>query len=488
LLLHVIHSVFLFRLFFAHYTRYAEGIKTARLPIFFSALAMVLAVSRLCHAEILWEGDSLPLAAARQMLSGKVIFREIWYDKPPLVAIFHLLGGARGGWPARLIGAAYAWLVCWAAFGFARDLWSEREGIWAASLAAFFLIFDFPATAIPVASDLLLVAPHIFAVWFACKRRPVACGVALGIAFWTSAKALFVIAVCALWNPAGVLAMLAGFAAVVSAGAVWLWAAGALGAYWTEVWQWGQAYAASPFVSNPAWNGIVRSANWIGFHAALAIAAGVLIWKSPKARWRWVAWIAIALAGVSAGMRFFPRYYFLLLPPLTIMGARGFALLGPRAVWLAPLLALPLVRFAPDYARALEDRQWRDTAMDRDSRAAAGLIRGMAHPGDTLFVWGYRPELYVYTGLPAATMYLDSQPLTGVPADRHLTQSGAIEWPSAAVRRSDVAQSRPTFLIDGLSMYNPRLSMDHYPELHDWFAGYREAARTGGTVIFIVRP
>ena len=448
---------------------------------------MVLIASRLCHSGILWEGDSLPLAAARQMLFGKMIFRDIWYDKPPLVAIFHLLSGARAGWPLRLADAAYAWLICWAAYGFATDLWSEREGVWAAALAAFFLIFDFPATAIPVASDLLLVAPHLFAVWFAWKRRPVACGVALGIAFWTSPKALFVVAVCALWNPAGMISMLVGFAAVVGAGAASLWAAGALGAYWTEVWEWGQAYAASPFVSNPAWNGVVRSANWFGFHAGLAVAAVVFLWKSPKARWRWVAWIAIALFGVSAGMRFFPRYYFLLLPPLVLMGARGFALLGRRAVWLAPLLAIPLVRFAPDYAHALNERQWRDTGMDRDSRSAAALIHGMAHPGDTLFVWGYRPELYVYTGLPAATLYLDSQPLTGVPADRHLTQTTAIDWPSAAARRAAVAQSRPTFIIDGLSLYNPRLSIEHYPELRDWFAGYREAARADGSVIYRLR-
>jgi hypothetical protein len=150
-------------------------------------------------------------------------------------------------------------------------------------------------------------------------------------------------------------------------------------------------------------------------------------------------------------MRFFPRYYFLLLPPLVIMGARGFALLGRRAVWLALLLAIPLVRFAPDYVRARNDTQWRDTAMDRDSRSAAALTRALAHPGDTLFVWGYRPELYVYTNLPAATIYLDSQPLTGVPADRHLTQTGAIHWPSAAARRRSLAQSRPTFIIDGLT-------------------------------------
>jgi hypothetical protein len=447
-------------------------------------LAAILIASRLCHQGILWEGDSLPLAAARQMLFGKTIFRDVWYDKPPLVAVFHLLCGARAGWPLRLIDAGYAWMVCWAAWLFARDLWGERESLWVASLAAFFLIFDFPATAIPAASDLLLVAPHIFAVWFAWKRMPVWCGLALGLGFWISPKALFVAVVCALWNLPGLMAMLASFTAALGLGAAWLWAAGALGAYWTEVWQWGQVYAASPFVSDPVRNGIVRTAAWLGFHVALVAGTGIFLWRAEKQRWRWIAWLVFALAGVSAGMRFFPRYYFLVLPPLLLMAARGFALLGRKAIWATLLLAIPAVRFAPDYVRALDERPWRDTAMDRDSRAAAALVRGLAKPGDALFVWGYRPELFVYTGLPAATMYLDSQQLTGVPADRHLTQSTPIDWPSAAERRAGIAKSSPAFIIDGLSLFNPQLPIARYPELRGWLAGYREAARTPDTIIY----
>jgi len=99
-----------------------------------------------------------------------------------------------------------------------------------------------------------------------------------------------------------------------------------------------------------------------------------------------------------------------------MMGARGFALMKGRARFAVCLLLLiPVIRFAPAYWAAARNSDWRDTAMDRDSRAAAALVRATSKPGDTLFVWGYRPEDYVYTRLPAATMYLDSQPLTGVP-------------------------------------------------------------------------
>ncbi len=74
--------------------------------------------------------------------------------------------------------------------------------MWAAGLLGFFLIFDFAAAVIPAASDLLMLAPHVAAVWLAWKRGPFWSGVLAGVAFWISPKGLFVAAACALWNPA----------------------------------------------------------------------------------------------------------------------------------------------------------------------------------------------------------------------------------------------------------------------------------------------
>jgi hypothetical protein len=99
-------------------------------------------------------------------------------------------------------------------------------------------------------------------------------------------------------------------------------------------------------------------------------------------------------------------------------------------------------------------------------------------------VWGYRPELYVYSDRPAANRFLDCQPLTGVPADRHLTQATPLETEAAALRRAELARSHPAFIADGLGLYNPRLAITVYPELRAWMAGYHEAARTADTIIY----
>ncbi|MBZ5579567.1 MAG: glycosyltransferase family 39 protein [Acidobacteriia bacterium] len=462
-----------------------------KLPLFFFALFTLLLAAQLCHVGILWAEEALSLAIAQQMLHGHFLYRDLWYDKPPLAAAVHLLWGAQDGVPLRLAGALFGLLACWLAFRFARDLWTQREGLWAAGLLGFFLTFDFPSAAVPLSSDLLLLVPHLAAVWLAWKRRPFGSGLLLGVGFLINPKAAFVGAAAVLWYPAGALWMALGFTAVNAAAAAWLAAAGALPFYWDEVWRWGRLYASSSFLETPLRNGLLRTAGWIGFHLAPIAAA---LWFFSRGRkpeeqpwpWQWAGWFGLSLMGVALGWRFFPRYYFLLLPLLVLAAARGFTALGRRRAWVALLLLIPLVRFGPRYILLAAGRtEWTDTAMDRDSRAAARLVQPRAHPGDTLFVWGFRPELYIYTGLPASARFLDSQPLTGVPADRHLTQSTPVETEGPRQHRAELARSSPTFLIDGLGLYNPKLAIGNYPDLSAWFARYHEAARTGQTIVYI---
>jgi hypothetical protein len=495
---------------------------------FFLLLFALLAAARMCHVDILWAEETLPLAAAQQMRAGHVLYRDIWFDKPPFAPMLYTALGGEAGRRLRLAGALYAWLCCWIAWGFARDLWGRREGFWCAGLVGFFLIFDFPSSAIPLAADQLMLAPHLAAVWMAYQRRPLWAGVLAGVAFTISPKGVLVLAVCACWAPSW--GLLAGFVGITGAASAWMWSAGALAGYWDEVWRWGRVYAGTTFVDAPLKNGLLRTLNWAGFHAAIVIAAvGPAAWPvgmglrlvkfhekwwgrrfrlptldpsrsgwqaeapAPATRFfdpvfaerrRWLVWLAISFAGVAAGLRFFPRYYFQILPVVVLLAARGFAEMRGRRRLVAVLLLIPLARFAPTYFMAVRDAGWRDTAMDRDSRTAAAMVSALALPGDTLFVWGFRPEIYVYSHLPAATRFLDSQPLTGVPADRHLTQSTPVETQESRARRAELAASHPTFVVDGLGGYNQRLALTEFGDLRAWMAAYREVGRSAGSVIY----
>jgi len=276
------------------------------------------------------------------------------------------------------------------------------------------------------------------------------------------------------------------------------------------VWRWGRVYAGTTFVGAPVANGVLRTLNWAGFHAAIVLAAAFAAVPRPfglgvgyaKAQAEgggvdgaasalpggsrcWAVWLLLSLVGVVAGWRFFPRYYFQILPVVVLLAARGMAVARGWCRTVALLLLLiPVVRFAPAYYVAARDAGWRDTAMDRDSRAAARMLAAVAKPGDTLFVWGYRPEIYVYSHLPAATRFLDSQPLTGVPADRHLTQSTPVETEGSRGRRAELAGSRPSFVVDGLGEYNRRLAVTRFGDLREWMAAYRPVGRTSGCVIY----
>jgi hypothetical protein len=427
------------------------------------------------------------------MQDGKSLYRDIWFDKPPLLPAAYLLFRARPGWPLRLAGVLYALLACALAYRFAAELWGGVEARWAAGLLAFFLVFDTPSAVVPLAADLLMVAPHLAAVYLAWRGRPFWSGLAAGVAFAINSKGLFVLAACALWSYRSLPALLAGFAIPNLAILAWLWSGQALASYYEQVWKWGRVYAARTFVANPLRNALLRTSGWLGFHAAI-VAGCVWYWRKDRGadRWKWAAWLAVSFLAVAAGWRFFPRYFFQILPPVTLLGARGICLLPVRVragvVGLA--LLIPLVRFGPRYALLASDlaagraHGWVDVAMDRDSREVASMARSIAKPPDTLFVWGFRPELYIYTGLPAASRFLDSQPVTGVPADRHLIDSTAVTPELAATNRQELIRSRPALILDGLGPYNPKLSIESYPDLQPWLAGYKPVARTGTTIIY----
>jgi hypothetical protein len=225
-----------------------------------------------------------------------------------------------------------------------------------------------------------------------------------------------------------------------------------------------------------------RTADFFGFHAALAVGAAIALVRKPD--WRMAAWIALALAGAILGLRFFPRYYFLLLPPLIVLAARGWSQAGRAWILLIALLAIPAVRFAPSYFTLARSR---DLTIDRDSRAVARQLRQRARPGDTLFVWGFRPDIFIDSEMPAGTRFLESQPISGVLADRHLFSSEAIAPDFTAPHRLELEHSRPTWVVDGLGILNPPLALQAQPYLAGWFAQYREVGRTAFSILYRLR-
>jgi hypothetical protein len=427
------------------------------------------------------------------MLHGKTLYLEAWFDKPPLVPAIYLLWGVQIGWVLRLAGALYAFAACLMLYRFAEEMWTPREGLLAAWLLGFFLIFGIPSSVLPLAADLLMLLPHIAAVYLARRGQAFWSGAAAGVAFLFNAKAAIVVAVCILFVPRSLPQLAGGFLIPNAIAFAWLAISGALPSYLQQVWEWGgMLYSRHTFVDRPVWNGLVRTVNWLGFHSAIALGALAYFVRAREPhKWKLTVWVVLSFAAVAAGWRFFPRYYFQVLPVLSLLAARGFFLLPAwRFGVIAVLLLVPFARFGPRYFTLAADlargspHEWRDVAMDRDSREAAQLLKRFERPGDSLFVWGYRPEIFAYTRMPAATRFLESQPLTGVYADRHLTQTGALVPELTRRHRAELVRSKPDLVLDGLGLYNPALAITAYPDLSEWLAEYQEIGRTTASVLY----
>src|SRR4028118_1956983 len=107
-------------------------------------IAVIVTGARFCHLDLLWIEEAYPLAAAAEILQGKVLYRDIWFDKPPLYALFYTLCGAVAGWPLRLLSATYLLLGCWLVWRFFPEGAGRKEALTAASLLALYLSFDIP--------------------------------------------------------------------------------------------------------------------------------------------------------------------------------------------------------------------------------------------------------------------------------------------------------------------------------------------------------
>ncbi|MBI3208997.1 MAG: hypothetical protein HYZ37_08865 [Candidatus Solibacter usitatus] len=430
--------------------------------------------------------EAYPIAAALEMLRGKVLYRDIWFDKPPLFPAFYATFGAAVGWKLRLAGSLLVSFSSVTAFWLARRLWSSKEGFWAAGLLAFFLTFGIPSAVLAVAPDMLMIAPHLLALLFCVRKQPLFAGVASGIAMLINAKGAFVLAACIAWDWRSAQWILLGAAAAQLPVLSWMAWQGSLRAYWDQVWVWGFSYSADPPFDSPASEGVRRTMNWLGFQLGIVFAAAAALMNLKKPLQRSALfWLAISFVAVMAGWRFFPRYYFHLLTPMCIFAARGICTMGKARFVTFALMLIPLIRFSPGYVERARGLPTIDLALHDDAVRAVEIVKTLKPK--SIMVWGYRPEIYAYSRIPAGTPFLDSQPLTGVLADRHLTQVKPTFPALAKENRRKLTTYWPEVIVDGLAPMNLQLGLGYYPDLQDWRNYYVGVTRIENCAIYVLR-
>ncbi len=459
---------------------------------FLLAAFLLCALTRIFYFPFVWADEGLWFTAAQEMLRGKLLYRQIWFDKPPALALtFVSLFTVDGLAAVRAFTILYAFAVALLLWHMGRTLWGESEGRTAALLYAFYNATYIQSQTQPLAGDHLMLLPYLGAGFLYMQGWPTVAGLLASLAFQINPKAAALLLFVALL---GERKRLLPFAAGVIAGTApwiaWLYGSGIWPEYVRDFWGWGLRYVSVYAPWEMLLNGLRRTLNYAGFHLPLIISLGMLLRYAPEpgedrerraSHALWI-WLAVSFLGVAAGGRFFPRYYYQVLPLLCLLAARGYQLYRRAAgpgIWrwvLAAGLLVSLVRFHSRTAALAYEQVtgtstaymtgWDDTAMDRDSRRIA---RAIGH--QSLFVWGYRPEIYFYCGCPPASRFLSSQPLTGVPADVHLRESRSRAPEEARNNRLllavELLVNKPAYIVDGLGPYNRDLAMEQYPELRE---------------------
>ena len=467
---------------------------------------------------------------AREMLRGRVLYRDVVDHKPPLIyltyAATQYLGGPQHGMlllHLLTIGFVWATALLLGRIALRASRWTVDEDV-SFVAALLFIVFtttllDFDALAANCELYMLLplaASVPLYLRGFARARTPelLAAGVLVGVAalYKYQAAVHLPLYAChlAIVHRRRVVRLLRGWAAIgvgiaVPLGAS-LWAvsrAGALEAamFW---FSFNAAYIRQGF--RLAELG-ARMAGRVSYGVVPALFIWVLGVRAVVLRWGrrsedpvdlfMVGWCAVSALAVTAGGRFFGHYFHQVTAPLAVLAAPeaarvwrsrrafGLAALGLPAVGflLIGLLRMPAARAvglgAPDY------------------QAIAGFVRAHSAPTDRLAVWGNVPVLYFEADRPLGSRFVFSNYLTGLsPATR--TQSD----PTADASANVVAESWEMFLAD-LNARSPELFVDtspgnlgaygkfplsRFPRLQAIIdRDYSPIAEVGGTRIFVRR-
>lgn len=230
-------------------------------------------------------------------------------------------------------------------------------------------------------------------------------------------------------------------------------------------------------------------------------------------RWRVVGlWLAAGLGFVLIQAKGFDTHWIPMLPPLAIVGGVALdawvsALVGrvpprfSRVAWVASY-ALILIFFGAILAKDTWLRAWpyltgaegqvayysRFQANDMKPDESLQVIRYLERrttPGDTLFVWGFRPEVYYLSGLHPATRFQAQFPLASDYYPPEWKQENVDVLWAALPPYVLVLQADWMPWVTGRDEDSAWMLAHDYPALNDWLiCNYQRVREMGDFIIW----
>jgi hypothetical protein len=463
-------------------------------------------VSVVTRASLLWVtfidlDESAHILGSWTLLDGHVLYRDFVDNKPPLLYVAYALPQLLFGrgmlvvrWFATLLvlpGTAYA-----ASAFFKHD----RQGLVAGCLyliyGAAFLGHDMLA----VNCEVLALLPGAWALVYArpaAPERPLGADVAVGILLGLAALikpqlAIWVTGVgfAVLLGPESFgrralrLCMLgAGLGTVLALSWVFFAALGAGDDYVRWMWKHNLGYAANAVSAGAAMQrAAVRLGPWVLVTAWLwwgTWASRADLSQPTRHRWNLLAAVVIStVPAIFVGERFFPHYFIQLYWPLAVAAAPALTRwlsfpLSKKGQFLSAYTALMLVGFSiANLALYLDARSTPYEEIDPIYRQVGSWLRNdicsRKEPGQktrnprepsggetTLFVWGYAPAFYYYSGMePASRFIIPQASISGYVPGNPASFSGKLDG-RAFIRSADrtllladLKRNRATYVLD----------------------------------------
>jgi hypothetical protein len=299
-----------------------------------------------------------------------------------------------------------------------------------------------------------------------------------------------------MWGVPGILALGIGVAVPIALVGGWLYAVDAL----PSAWFWFRFNFAYIGAGSKATleHLLVRG----GFVVAAAAPLYVFAIAAARRRegchslthWLLLAWLAVSIAAVMVGGRFFGHYFHQATAPLAVLAGPAIASLWDRrpAVVVA-CLAIPATIFL--VLGAAHDRLMAAAGQpDPDYRSVVTWLDAHAPRDQAICIWGNSPVLYFEAERPLGCRFVFANYLTGMsPAtasqtDPTVDASANIVPEAWDMLETDLMVRRPPFIIDGsagnVDFYG-KYPPSHFPRLAAILArDYRAEADVGGMRIY----
>jgi 4-amino-4-deoxy-L-arabinose transferase-like glycosyltransferase len=468
--------------------------------------------------------EAMRALTALGLLEGGRLYVDVVTDKPPGTTFFYAATfAAFGPSMAAVHLAAIVWNFCTALAVFlaAARLYDRRIGLWAATIFVYFSTNYLTQDMMAANTELLMILPATVSFHFfmqsdsgtAPRRYAMLflAGLTTGLAMLFKQVAGSNLIFFALYElvqaPSRSKVRLAllrlaavaiGFLMVVALFLLWLMHNGAMGGFWRNAVLLGFQYVGSLPAETFFKFMIGRTLGYILFNLALWALAALAAARALDDDLAVAAWAACSLIGPPVGRRFFGHYFIQVLPPLSILAARGMKILGDRLSEsrAARLIARALIlatfvsffRFhhrtailayeAAVGARTRWSESWGMTKREREVQQVAQFVRDRIGSGQPLYIWGYALDVYWRSGCRPASRYLTPYYVTG----RFYPEVTQIEEKDQFWRQARLE------LIDDLRRSRPRLLLNTdeaiwslpYPEIVEFFTeNYRYEGQIG---------